>query len=83
MFLSFAVFADVPEWRNWQTHAPDTCRPATACGFESRFGHALTPTFDSAIPSVYYFITCQAHIRQFRLTAKPAEPIGLRALCLV
>jgi hypothetical protein len=44
----FAVFADVPEWRNWQTHAPDTSKPVTACGFESRFGHALIQRFDSA-----------------------------------
>jgi hypothetical protein len=47
-FLGFATFADVPEWRNWQTRVPRKYVPVTACGFESRFGHALIQEFDSA-----------------------------------
>ena len=42
VFLGFAVFVDVPEWWNWQTRITRNGAPATACGFKSRFGHALT-----------------------------------------
>ena len=79
-FHRFAIIADVPEWRNWQTHAPDTCTPATVCGFESRFAHALPDTFDSANRSGYDSITCQVYVCQLRLDAKPAEPTGPRVL---
>ena len=60
-FLSFAIFADVPEWRNWQTRTPGKCMPETACGFESRFGHALTTIFDSANRRAYHSLTYRVY----------------------
>src|ERR1035437_4601584 len=57
--------------------------PATACGFNSRFGHALaTPTFDSARSWPYGSVTCEVYTRRLRLTARPAAPVGPQVLCL-
>src|SRR5580698_2142001 len=56
--------------------------PATACGFESRFGHAHAKLFDSAGSPKYCLLTCQVHARRLRLTPNPARPTGPRGLCL-
>ena len=77
-YISSGVLVHVPGWRNWYTRVSDKYVPATACGFESRFGHTLALEIDSApsAPYVLRYLSGTRRLRPIQQSPRAIWPAG-------